>query len=87
MTCRENCINLDWLRIIGSPEETSLHPRVAPQPLHDHPQLVRELAILPWSRRHGKELPGVVLQEIETGGVVLVSEHAAMFSGCKSYES
>ena len=59
---------LDRFRTIVAPEETSLHPRVAPQPLHDHPQLVRELAILPWSRGHRKELPGVVLQQIETGG-------------------
>ena len=80
-------MNLDLLRVLVAPEETSLHPRVAPQPLHDHPQLVRELAILPWSRGHRKELPGVVLQEIETGGVVHVSEHSTMFSGCKSYES
>ena len=80
-------MNLDLLRVLVAPEETSLHPRVAPQPLHDHSQLVRELAILPWSRGHGKELPGVILQEIETGGVVHVSEHSTMFSGRKFYES
>ena len=49
--------------VLRRPQEAGLHPRVAPQPLHNHPQLVRELPVLSWSWCHRKELSRIVLRE------------------------
>ena len=49
--------------VLRRPQEAGLHPRVAPQPLHNHPQLVRELPVLSWSWCHREELSRIVLRE------------------------
>ena len=48
---------------------------IVPQPLHDHPQLVGQLAVLPRRARHREELSGVVLQQENYLSKIFDSRH------------
>jgi hypothetical protein len=42
--------------------EAGLNPAVSPEPLHDHPQLVGQLPVLPRGRGHREKLSGIILK-------------------------
>ena len=56
--------NLLWWTVVTVPrsEEAGLDPGVGPEALHDHPQLVAQLPVLPRRRRHREKLSSIVLK-------------------------